>query len=102
MNDDEQKRYLLKRMKEIYRELIVYRALASIAKDNGFQAEVEGEGVKDVDGLLESARKWPSLEKWIDSHFSGLEELLGLESESLLDQALREMLQKTYQGGPIN
>ncbi|MGA2166609.1 MAG: hypothetical protein ABSG62_00260 [Terracidiphilus sp.] len=102
MNDEEQKRYLLKRMKEIYRELTVYRAFASIAKEKGFQAEVGNEGFKDVDGLLESARQLPQLDKWVDSHFSGLEGLLGLTNESLLDQALQELLEKSYPNEPIN
>lgn len=102
MNDEEQKRYLIKRMKEFFRELTVYRAFAEVARVKGFQAEIENEGVRDVDGLLESARRSPSLDQWVEKNFPRFEELLGLSNESLLDQALRELLEKNYPNEPLN
>jgi hypothetical protein len=91
MNNEELKPYL--RLKYVFRELTVYRAFAQVAKLRGFTSAVEGEGVLDVDKLLESARRSPALEEWVDSHFLEFEKSLALTDESLFDRALRELLE---------
>ena len=50
MADEELRPYL--RLKQVFRELTLYRAFAEVAKLKGFQAEIEGEGILDVNGLL--------------------------------------------------
>lgn len=100
MADEELRPYL--RLKQVFRELTLYRAFAEVAKLKGFQAEIEGEGILDVDGLLESARRSPRLEAWVDAHFHEFETSLALPNETLFDRALRELLEGWNPAGKPN
>ena len=100
MKNEELKPYL--RLKNLFRELTVYRAFASVAKIQGFQVEIEGEGTLDVDGLLESARHSPHLDAWMDAHFLRFEKSLALTDESLFDRVLRELLEESNLYGQVH
>jgi hypothetical protein len=91
MENEELKPYL--RLKNVFRELAVYRAFVLAAKTQGFQANIEGDGILDVDGILASARRSPHLEAWVDAHFPAFEKLLALPDESLADRTLRNLLE---------
>jgi hypothetical protein len=83
------------RLKNVLHELAAYRALASVAKINGFQANIENEGILDVDGLMASARCSPYTEEWVDNHFLKFEKWLSLPDETLADQTVRDFLEES-------
>lgn len=89
-------------VRAIFRELAVYKAVAMIAKLNGFVAAVENEGILDVDELLSSARNSPELESWVEKHFLPLQISLGLIDESRFLEALRSALEQWKPSGQPN
>lgn len=83
------------RLKELFRELTVYRAFVQLAKSQGLNATIPSKGVLSVDELLDRARESPKLEAYVDSHFHEFEKTLGLPNETLFHRALRELLEES-------
>lgn len=78
MNEHEQKsfiRFLMKRLKEDWRELMVHRMVLQRLKMAGTDAE-------GLDALLDSARKSPELQEAYERQFSELDTLLPSEIET--------------------
>lgn len=97
MTNEELRPYL--RLKNLFRELTVYRAFAQLAKSKGLYAEIPGLGILGVDEMLDHARHDARLDAFVDSHFMEFEKSLGLADESLFDRALRELLEESDQYG---
>jgi hypothetical protein len=83
------------RLKNLFRELTLYRAFVQLAKLKGINATIPGQGALSVDELLDSARKSPKLEAYVNSHFHEFEKSLALPNETLFDRALRELLEES-------
>jgi len=95
MNDEEQKqfiRYLAKRVKELYRELLAHQAFAQYLKLEGY---------RDVDEIIESARQSPEAQAKFEAYFRGFDELIP-PAVDLEEEALRELLQRWKQDGLPN
>jgi hypothetical protein len=95
MNDEEQKqfiRYLARRVKEIYRELLVHQ---------GFAQYLKLEGYRDVDELIESARQSPEVQARCEAYFRGFDELIP-PAVDLEEQALQELLREWKPNGLPN
>jgi hypothetical protein len=96
MNEEGQKRlirYLAKRVKELYRELLVHRGFVQLLKEIGYQ---------DVDSILESARQSPAVQERYEAYFRGFDELIPPVDEDFEEQALRELLQRWKPDGEPN
>jgi hypothetical protein len=89
-------------VRAIFRELAVYKAVAMMAKLNGFVAAVENEGILDVDEMLESVRKSSALQQWVEANFSYVEKSLGLIDESRFLEGLRSALEQWQPSGQPN
>jgi len=96
MDDAEQRALihaLAQRWKETTRELMVYQLFAQLLK----QREALG-----VEKLLEIARESPELQVGFDMSFEGLEEFLPPSPGEMLNQEIRQLLEKWNPTGKPN
>jgi len=88
MDEDQQKRFLyflVRRVKELYPQSLLYRAFAERLKELGYQ---------DVDAILEEARQSPAYQAKCDAYFQGLDELVPPIHEDIENQAFVELIQR--------
>jgi hypothetical protein len=55
-----------------------------------------------LDKLIENARKSPAVQKFLESRFEGLEELINNMGEGTLEKVVREFLEKAGSKFPIH
>jgi hypothetical protein len=98
MNKEEQRtflQYVFRRMKELHRELTIYRTLVQVMQDEGFPAF-------RVAAILKEARKSEEVQAATDKWFARFDELIEQAAESGQDQALLKLLERYKPDGEPN
>ncbi|MGD0292944.1 MAG: hypothetical protein ABSB30_03745 [Terracidiphilus sp.] len=88
--------FLFERWKAERRELIAYNIALEIIKSENPQIK------PTLDKILEKARKSEDVQKFLESRFEGLEELISSMGEGTLEKAVREFQEKFGSKLPIN
>jgi hypothetical protein len=86
-------RFVIKQLKACHHELTVYRAFAVIVKEHGF---------RDVDEVLDEARRSEEIRKATEAYFAGFDELLELPPEEDPRERLLKLLQRWKPDGEPN
>jgi hypothetical protein len=88
MDENQQKRFLhflVRQVKELYPENLLYRAFAERLRELGYQ---------DVDTILEDARQSRANRAKCEAYLHGLDELIPPFHEDIENQAFVELIQR--------